>query len=371
MRSREQADALQGELQVSGRKFAKHLRDLRHRWHKARMSHDWIQLHKLNSKVSPAHPPACTLSRLQPGRCSFRHEDCSSERHLMRASCVCTLTHQAAAWPIHLQCTSTVLFQSDRHPSKVAFFKPPVHEPHVLHTARPVRTHIDAVVITALQPMGLKRCRTTCRLEVRLSNLRAVPAELTDSACQSRLCRSMPVQPARQDAGSAAPAWWTASMGSPSILISLWLWRVCMQLRVWRPRSVRVPQLVQRSSSGSRISSNLISMSRRGGSGQQQLLLGDLAGHPLRSWMVASRGRPRPCHHLLHGQVLLQCSQGGLRARGAELLSPAAACCSAEPHQRCRGLLMPAATWFPVAVAVPQQVIQTPALLHAVAQACP
>ncbi len=73
LRSREQADALQGELQVSGRKFAKHLRDLRHRWHKARMSHDWIQLHKLNSKVSPTHPPACTLTWLQPGQGSFEH----------------------------------------------------------------------------------------------------------------------------------------------------------------------------------------------------------------------------------------------------------------------------------------------------------
>ena len=82
MRSREQADALQGELQVSDRKFAKHLRDLRHRWHKARMSHDWIQLHKLNSKVSPAHPPAWTLRR---------------------NLCVTSTLTRAAAWPIQLQ----------------------------------------------------------------------------------------------------------------------------------------------------------------------------------------------------------------------------------------------------------------------------
>ena len=75
MRSREQTDALQGELQVSGRKFAKHLRDLRHRWHKARMSHDWIQLHKLNSKVSPAHSAACTLTWLQRGQGSCEHND--------------------------------------------------------------------------------------------------------------------------------------------------------------------------------------------------------------------------------------------------------------------------------------------------------
>ena len=209
--------------------------------------------------------------------------------------------------------------------------------------------------------------------------MRAVPAVPTDSARQSRLCPSMLVQPARQGAGSAAPAWWTASMGSPSILIGLSLWRVCMQLRVWRTRSVGVPQLVQRSGSGSRISSNLIPMSRRGGSDQQQLLLGDLAGRPPSSWMVDGRGRHRPCRHL-RGQVLLHCSQGGLRARRAGLPSSAAACCRAGPHRNLwcyRSLLvsavrlMAAATLFPVAVAVPQQGIQASVLLHAVAQACP
>ena len=87
----------------------------------------------------------------------------------------------------------------------------------------------------------------------------------------------------------------------------------------------------------------------------------------------------------LRGQVLLHCSQGRLRARRAGLLSPAAACCGADPHHKLRlidycallvsavgwCLLMSAAMLFPVAVAVPQQAIQTSALLHAVAQACP
>ncbi len=100
------------------------------------------------------------------------------------------------------------------------------------HSQAAMLTQTDAVVMTALQPVCLNRCSTTCRLQLRLFSLRVVPAVLAEPACQSRLYLSMPAQPPRQDVGSAAPAWWTASMDSLSSPISLWLWRVCMQLRV-------------------------------------------------------------------------------------------------------------------------------------------
>ncbi len=100
-------------------------------------------------------------------------------------------------------------------------------------------------------------------------------------------------------------------------------------------RSVGLQQLVQRPSSSSRISSKPIVMSTRGGSGQQQLLLGGQAGHPPSSWLVDGRRWPSPFRRL-RGQVLLHCSQGRLRARRAGLLSPAAACCGADPHHKLR-----------------------------------